>query len=366
MADEHLFADIQWSLVALRGYDADGHLVATRTGFLLDDNLVVAGSFKDRPEIGQINIFHKDDDVTGPEVYVCQQADLRLYEVNYSLLDYGYIGTRWKPRVGDFTPPNVGDDLFAIGWDGSRVEFEFQGVREIAHWGTVLRVPILMGGEMDGSPVVNEAGCLVAIVRSRLVDGEDLSFALPISWLSNLILGTLLDTLANVKSLPEWRKWRDENWDDERQMTKSEVESQYKVKLLRQEVRRLRRRLAKLRLTQDANQNIAGVDRMSTVASVGIGSDNTAQEEGHTRKGRVRRSIGTLFYVLAAIATVYMYTGFAIFIIRDVRDQGFVRTMFERFVVPPVLVTASTFLLWSLPGLILFAIGATLRKDLGQ
>jgi hypothetical protein len=75
-----------------------------------------------------------------------------------------------------------------------------------------------------------------------------------------------------------------------------------------------------------------------------------------------RRAAGIAFYVLAGIATVYMYSGWALFIVRDIRSQGFITTMAERFWLQPPLGVAVQLLLWSLPGLILYAIGAWLRS----
>jgi hypothetical protein len=76
----------------------------------------------------------------------------------------------------------------------------------------------------------------------------------------------------------------------------------------------------------------------------------------------MRHTIGTGFYILAGIATIYMYAGFVITIIGDIRQDGFAVTFLEHSAFGPIGL-AIQFLLWSLPGLFLWAIGAWLRKE---
>jgi hypothetical protein len=202
MANEELLNDIQWSIVTLRGFDAGERVEATRIGFLLSDNLLV-GSFRD-PIIKDWRVYHGDDEISGPVVDSCDASDLQLREVSYESVGYGSIGVRWEPKAADISPPNVGDELVIVG-EEEPLRFEFEGVCELPEWGIVLRLPqeaqiFALAFDVDGAPLVNQSGGLVGVVRSRKVDGEHLSFAIPISRLFNLIHKTLINRLPELEN----------------------------------------------------------------------------------------------------------------------------------------------------------------------
>jgi hypothetical protein len=249
MANEDLLSDIQWSIVMLRGFDSEERIIATRRGFLLSNDLVVSGSFTDDPEVASSRIYHGDDDISGLELAAYGELDLRLFKVNYGLVDYKTIGIRWDAKAAELTPPNVGDTLLVVGTDVWQ-EFEFEGVREIPVWGTVLRIPddvATFAG--DGAPVVAESGGLVGIVRTRIVEGNSLSFALTISPLFDLVRKALATNCASLPlddllELQKWRHWKELRWDEEKGMTRVESAQQDKIRALSNEIRRLKRKLS--------------------------------------------------------------------------------------------------------------------------
>jgi hypothetical protein len=70
-----------------------------------------------------------------------------------------------------------------------------------------------------------------------------------------------------------------------------------------------------------------------------------------------RRRLGLFFYVLAALAGVYMQVGFVVTLIRNIRADGYFFAVTERIVTLPF-----TLVLWNLPTIIFLVIGRALRR----
>ncbi len=74
---------------------------------------------------------------------------------------------------------------------------------------------------------------------------------------------------------------------------------------------------------------------------------------------KVRQFIGNAFYVLAAVALVYMMVGCGVTLVRDVKQDGLLVTVLEHTWPPWVFVVTS--LLWAAPAIILLAIGRIIK-----
>jgi hypothetical protein len=227
---------VQSSFITLWGQDEDGKLVRRRSGFLLDDTLVVTGSFKDDESVSSVQIVHRGDDLLPDEseptpLDVHEAGDLRLY-----IVDRREMSSDWEMVTADITPPNVGD-VIAVATDEDWLAFEFERVRELPGWGTVLELPADgVTPDMDGAPIVNEQGRLVGITRVRWVEGEQLAFGLPVRWLFDLFRGTLSSKLNDLRRLQQWDDWDSENWDEMKGMTRSEVVCRQRIAELESEL----------------------------------------------------------------------------------------------------------------------------------
>ena len=138
------------------------------------------------------------------------------------------------------------------------------GVREIPGWGTVFRLPGLRA-EWDGAPIVNAGSQLVGIARLRYVEGEQVSFALPIRWLFDLFRGTLSSKLDDLQKLQEWTAWTAEHWDNEYAMTHTEYAKEQHIDELSKRIRRLNRSIRRYQ-TQPAGVNSERSDSTDSVS----------------------------------------------------------------------------------------------------
>jgi hypothetical protein len=220
--------NVQSTVVEVWGLDERGGYARRRRGFLLDERLLVTGSFADDATIAEIEILRRGDElVVDPlPLDVHQAVDLNLH----AAVDRFEASSDWEMLMAEITPPNVGDTL-AIATESDWVEFEFRTMREIPGWGAVLALPTL-SLDTDGAPIVNEFGQLVGVTRVRWVDGEAVSFGLPLRWLFDLIRGTLASKLAylrecenRMKHAEEWDEWKAKEWDPVLQMTNGEAKA---------------------------------------------------------------------------------------------------------------------------------------------
>jgi hypothetical protein len=221
--DETTRDNVQSMVVELWKTDQDGEIERCSRGFLLDENLLVAGSL---PE--EATILRRGEELVADLPLDDHEAvDLHLYTVGRT-----DTSSDWEMVMAEITPPNVGE-ILAVATENDWVEFEFRTVREIdLPWGTVLQLPTL-SSEMDGAPIVNEYGRLVGITRVRSIGGKLESFGLPVRWLFDLARGTLTSKLAYLR---EWEAWGSENWDEVSRMTNSELASTLRIEELEAEL----------------------------------------------------------------------------------------------------------------------------------
>jgi len=303
------------SLVSVRGYaQGGGEVVATRTGFFVSANLIVLGMFLDDLSVKNRRVFDcQDQEILSLEVLARDlTADLHLA---YVKIENGRPG--FPPAVT--SPPNVGDVLRLLGplddcTEFECTEFEFQGVRELPGWGSVLRIAFatdeldgdlivnqdgeLVGvhrfgvedrkaedrripfdpGPLDGSPIVNEDGQLVGVARYRLVDGQQEQFGLPASCVFSLLQ-------QGVSSALEGQEQRGAE-----------------IAALKDELANVARRLK----TKLARQKVA-LDESTTAAAYYQERANRWEEQYERLKRLQRKAIRRVLVLIAVILTAWSF-----------------------------------------------------------
>lgn len=266
---------VQASLVTVRGRKEDGS-IATRAGFFLSSDCIV------------ISLFSDDDSVTVTRVHDWQDKEI-TFEVLAS--DYGWdlhlarVASERKGagfRFAATVPPNVGDVLRVMAL-GEYTEFEFEGVRELHDWGTFLRISCTE--QQDGAPLLNEDGGLVGVALCRLVDDKQEQFGLPLSCVFPLLQSALYSASEVQEQLNT----------QVAEQTELIERWKAKAKLLRKEIRRLKRQLNRnqAEATQDSSQAVPD-NSESSEASDAATSDATPRaeqqqsEEPAGKQGRLR------------------------------------------------------------------------------
>lgn len=115
-----------------------------------------------------------------------------------------------KLSLGSETLPEIGDKIYAIGnpkgFNGTFSEGIVSGVRDI-QTNKVLQITAPISPGSSGGPVLNSNGQVVGIAFASFSEGQNLNFAIPVKYLSALMLKSTVPTsLTMVKAQPKTQK----------------------------------------------------------------------------------------------------------------------------------------------------------------
>lgn len=114
----------------------------------------------------------------------------------------GLIGEKLK-LASDFIP-EIGEKIYAVGnpkgLNGTFSEGIISGIREFGMY-QVLQITAPISPGSSGGPVINSVGDVVGVAFASFDSGQNLNFAIPVKYLSNLALNTsTITSLTNIKS----------------------------------------------------------------------------------------------------------------------------------------------------------------------
>lgn len=171
------------SVVMLLMEDSDGQPLSLGSGFLVKDGVVatnlhvVAGSVKGYAKfIGQ----KKKYDILG-YVAIDEKSDmvlLKIKDANAPVLS-----------LGDSSKVAIGDEIFVIGnpqgLEGTFSKGIVSAIRTIGQ-DSVLQITAPISPGSSGGPVLNEEGKIIGVAVATFKGGQNLNFAIPVSYLSRL------------------------------------------------------------------------------------------------------------------------------------------------------------------------------------
>jgi len=180
-----------------------------------DDNgqpLSLGSGFFVREDIVATNLHVVEGSVGGYAKIVGQKY-------KYSIAGYVAINERWDlillkikdanaPALsfGDSTKIAVGDEVFAVGnpkgLEGTFSKGIISAIRKIEE-DTLLQITAPISPGSSGGPILNSEGDVIGISVATFRGGQNLNFAIPVSYLSNLLANTKSVKALSVKEKPK-------------------------------------------------------------------------------------------------------------------------------------------------------------------
>ncbi|MGO9307323.1 MAG: S1C family serine protease [Candidatus Korobacteraceae bacterium] len=187
------------SVVLVVVNDSNSQPVALGSGFYVRPNLVATNLHViEGAASGYVKVVgQKEKHTINGTTAVDSQHDLVL-------LDTG--GTSGTPLIlGDSSQIGVGDEIFAVGnprgLEGTFSEGIVSSIREL-DTGTLLQITAPISPGSSGGPILGRAGEVIGVAEGTIKEGQNLNFAIPISYLSALMskTGTLRSLSATGES----------------------------------------------------------------------------------------------------------------------------------------------------------------------
>lgn len=123
------------------------------------------------------------------------EADIALLKIRGALLP--------PLKIGDSKLAEVGDEIFAVGnpegLEGTFSQGIISGIRNVSAT-TLLQITAPISPGSSGGPVIDKKGLVIGIAFATFNNGQNLNFAIPSSYLTNLLL-----TMSDPKPLSSLR-----------------------------------------------------------------------------------------------------------------------------------------------------------------
>ncbi len=171
------------STVSIVALDQISQPLAYGSGFIIDDELIVTN----------VHVIEGCN-----SAYILKNGESKKYSVSgYVAIDKdndlvilkvsGLYGT--KLSFGSDTPPEIGEKIYAVGnpkgLNGTFSEGIVSGVRNM-QTNQVLQITAPISPGSSGGPVINSSGLVIGIAFASYTSGQNLNFAIPIKYLTNL------------------------------------------------------------------------------------------------------------------------------------------------------------------------------------
>ena len=180
-----------------------------------DDNgqpLSLGSGFFVREDIVATNLHVVEGSMGGYAKIVGQKS-------KYSIAGYVAIDERWDLillkikdanapalSLGDSTKIAVGDEIFAVGnpkgLEGTFSKGIVSAIRKIEE-DTLLQITAPISPGSSGGPILNSEGDVIGISVATFKGGQNLNFAIPVSYLSNLLTNVKSVKALSVKEKPK-------------------------------------------------------------------------------------------------------------------------------------------------------------------
>lgn len=187
-----IYRTVAPSVVLITNYDEHGHKRALGSGFLIDQNgdiatnyHVIRGAYEAQLRFAG----GAESSVTGVVGYSPER--------DVAVLSTERAGRVRPLSIGDSSSLRIGDPLFAIGAPLGLEDTLSRGILS-ARRGAILQMTTPISPGSSGGPVLDRFGRVVGISSAYMPTGEDLNFAVPISWVKPYIGLSSRQTLAEV------------------------------------------------------------------------------------------------------------------------------------------------------------------------
>jgi hypothetical protein len=188
---------IQPAVATIITFDADNEPIGQGSGFFID----VQGHFITNYHVlqGAYKAVIKTYD--GKLILVKSvTAQNKLMDLVKVIVNIPETSFKWIPVTTVL--PKIAENIVVIG---SPLGLEqtisvgiISGVRDIPETGKILQISASISPGSSGSPVVNMEGQVVGIVTSQIKEGQSLNFAIPVTYLIDMV------PLKDSKTIAEW------------------------------------------------------------------------------------------------------------------------------------------------------------------
>jgi S1-C subfamily serine protease len=187
-----IFAQASPSVVLIEVFDDEGHKRAFGSGFLVSSGgsvvtnyHVIRGAYS--------ALVHFQDGASAPVLGVVG------YDPSGDVAVVAVASTNGRPplKIGNPSLLSVGDKVVAIGSPEGLQNTTSEGI-VTALRGPVIQMSTPISHGSSGGPVLSAHGDVVGIAVATVAAGENLNFAVPISWAASYIDGTPSKSLTEV------------------------------------------------------------------------------------------------------------------------------------------------------------------------
>jgi len=190
------------SVVLLVMQDANGQPISLGSGFFVGDGIVatnrhvIEGATAGRAKLIGTETTHEINGVIATD----EIADLVLLK----------IGDSKAPplELGDSQQMAIGDDVYAVGnpkgLEGTFSQGIVSGIRLVGS-DTLLQITAPISPGSSGGPIVDSQGKVIGVAVATFKDGQNLNFAVPVSYLKALIVQAASSTAQPISKIASKR-----------------------------------------------------------------------------------------------------------------------------------------------------------------
>jgi tetratricopeptide (TPR) repeat protein len=194
-----LVTKIQPAIVTIQTYDQNQEHLGLGTGFFITINTLITNYHVLRGAHQAEVITH--DGMKYPIIRV--MAENEKMDLVKILVD---IPRDYRKSISHVnlskSLPSIAENIIVIGSPFGLEQTVSEGiissVRLVPKIGTLLQISAPISSGSSGSPVLNMKGEVVGIVSFFLLEGQNLNFAIPTEYISNL------EPMGTLKTIPEW------------------------------------------------------------------------------------------------------------------------------------------------------------------
>lgn len=172
------------STVLLTMEDVNGQPLSIGSGFVIDEGVVVTNfHVVENSKGGIVKIIgdQKKYRISGI-IEIDKKNDLAILSVS------GLIAP--KVKIGDYSKVGIGDNIYAVGnprgLEGTFSQGIVSGIRDF-EGEKLLQITAPISPGSSGDPILNSNGEVIGVAVATIQNGQNLNFAIPITYVNNLI-----------------------------------------------------------------------------------------------------------------------------------------------------------------------------------
>ena len=186
------------STVLIVTEDNQGVILGYGSGFLVKENIIVTNHHViNGASNGYVKFINEDEiyDIEGVLAHN-ENRDLAVLQISFS----------GKSNFISYTtsPPEIGEEIYALGnpmgLEGTFSDGIVSGIRNYDD-ATLFQITAPISPGNSGGPVVNSKSQLVGVATSYLSEGQNLNFAVPYSYVKEILNNTKIDNFVNYPNV---------------------------------------------------------------------------------------------------------------------------------------------------------------------